>query len=189
MADLRVNGFVHYEALDSLRPTLDNTGGQPPTEVIMSRLSRKEHKQMRYILLLLITVLGLSSPVFSLDDTPENRMAQAERYSNVMPLGELLNDLAQQFAQQLPPEEQEHFIDLMTKHLDIDSLQKSVNEVMVKHFTAEELSALADFYGSSVGKSAMKKFGEYMADAMPVIQAEMVNAMSKAQQEKESQIK
>jgi hypothetical protein len=37
MADLRVNGFVHYEALDSYRLTLDNTGGQPHTEVIMSR--------------------------------------------------------------------------------------------------------------------------------------------------------
>jgi hypothetical protein len=42
MADLRVNGFVHYEALDSLRPTLDNTGGQPPTEVIMSRRTYPE---------------------------------------------------------------------------------------------------------------------------------------------------
>jgi hypothetical protein len=30
---------------------------------------------------------------------------------------------------------------------------------------------LADFYGSPVGKSAMQKFGAYMADIMPVMQS------------------
>jgi hypothetical protein len=50
---------------------------------------------------------------------------------------------------------------------------------MVKHFTTEELKALADFYGSPVGKSAMQKFGAYMADLMPIIQAEMMKAQAK----------
>jgi hypothetical protein len=39
--------------------------------------------------------------------------------------------------------------------------------------------ALADFYGSPVGKSAMQKFGAYMADIMPVVQAEIVKAAAK----------
>jgi hypothetical protein len=56
----------------------------------------------------------------------------------------------------------------------------------VKHFTAEELQALANFYGSPVGKSAMKKFGQFMADAMPNIQSLMFDAFQKAKAEMEN---
>jgi hypothetical protein len=41
---------------------------------------------------------------------------------------------------------------------------------------------LADFYGSPVGKSAMQKFGAYMADLMPVLQAEIIKAQAKMNQ-------
>ena len=57
-----------------------------------------------------------------------------------------------------------------------------MTDAMVKHFTTEELKALADFYGSPVGKSAMQKFGAYMADVMPAIQAEMQKAQAKLNQ-------
>jgi len=42
--------------------------------------------------------------------------------------------------------------------------------------------ALADFYGSPVGKSAMQKFGAYMADIMPTIEAEIMKAQAKLNQ-------
>jgi hypothetical protein len=64
--------------------------------------------------------------------------------------------------------------------LDLDALTKAMTDAMVKHFTTEELKALADFYGSPVGKSAMKKFGSYMADVMPALQAEIMKAQAKA---------
>ena len=41
---------------------------------------------------------------------------------------------------------------------------------------------MADFYGSSVGKSEMQKFGAYMVDLMPIIQAEMIKAQAKLNQ-------
>jgi hypothetical protein len=71
---------------------------------------------------------------------------------------------------------------MMTKDLDIVALSKAMTDAMVKHFTTEELKALADFYGSPVGKSAMQKFGAYMADLMPIIQAEMMKAQAKLNQ-------
>jgi uncharacterized protein len=57
---------------------------------------------------------------------------------------------------------------------------------MANHFTVGELNALTDFYGSPEGKSAMKKFGAYMSEIMPVIQQEMSHAVLeyKATQEK-----
>lgn len=68
----------------------------------------------------------------------------------------------------------------MTKHLDVAALNNLMIDLMVKHFTADELKALADFYGSEIGKGAMNKFGVYMADAMPIIQSEILKAQAEA---------
>jgi hypothetical protein len=122
-------------------------------------------------------------PLWALDDTPENRSRETDRYIATTPPQELFEDMAEQVAKNLPPEQREAFKRTITKNLDMDAVVKGMKEAMIKHFTADELKALADFYGSPVGKSAMKKFGSYMADAMPVIQAEMMKAMAKGNRE------
>ena len=86
----------------------------------------------------------------------------------------------------LPEEERVAFKDAMNTKLDIDALNKAMLDAMVKTFTADELKALADFYNSPVAKSAMSKFGAYMAAVMPAIQAEMAKAQTKAKQAKPS---
>ncbi len=63
--------------------------------------------------------------------------------------------------------------------MDIEAILKSFKETMIKTFTADELAALADFYGSPVGISATKKMGAYMAEIMPVMQAEALKAVAK----------
>jgi hypothetical protein len=85
-------------------------------------------------------------------------------------------------AANLPPDQREQFKKLMTSQLDIAALTKAMIDSMVKHFTTDELKALADFYGSPVGKSAMQKFGAYMADIMPTIETEIMKAQAKANQ-------
>ena len=80
----------------------------------------------------------------------------------------------------VPPAEREKFKAVLTSSLDVDALTRAMTDAMVKHFTTEELRALADFYGSPVGKSAMKKFGAYMADVMPALQSEIMKAQNKA---------
>jgi len=138
---------------------------------------------MRRLTLIVIVGLTISANGFALEDTHENRILQAERYSKVMPISDMFKNVAEQAAMNLPPYARAEFKALLTKHLDLDALTQSVNTLLVKHFTADELKALADFYGSSVGKSAMKKFGAYMADAMPIIEAEMLKAQAKANRE------
>jgi hypothetical protein len=71
---------------------------------------------------------------------------------------------------------------MMTSQLDMAALTKAMTDSMVKHFTTEELKALADFYGSPVGKSAMQKFGAYMVDIMPTMQSEIMKAQVKLNQ-------
>jgi hypothetical protein len=67
----------------------------------------------------------------------------------------------------------------MNKNLDIAAVTKATYDAMVKFFNADELKALADFYGSPVGKSAMRKFPDYMAEVMPTLQDELEKAMEK----------
>lgn len=52
---------------------------------------------------------------------------------------------------------------------------------MLKTFTTDELNALADFYASKDGASAMKKFGAYMGDIMPSLMQEIQRAAQELQ--------
>ena len=129
--------------------------------------------------LVVLLVFTLSAPVFSAPDTPETRRKEAERYLQVSPPKALFEDMADKMAANIPADQREQFKKVMTTQVDIAALSKAMIDSMVKNFTTEELKALADFYGSPVGKSAMQKFGAYMADIMPVVQAEMMKAASK----------
>jgi hypothetical protein len=90
--------------------------------------------------------------------------------------------MADKMTANLPPDQREQFKRMMTSQLDMAALTKAMTDSMVKHFTTEELKALADFYGSPVGKSAMQKFGAYMADIMPTMQSEIMKAQVKLNQ-------
>ena len=130
------------------------------------------------LLCLSITPLLAADPA----DTPENRRHEAERYLKATPPKEMFANLAEKTAMNMPPADRQKFKETLTSALDIDALTRAMTDAMVKHFTVQELKALADFYGSPVGKSAMAKFGDYMADVMPTIQAEMIKAQAKANQ-------
>jgi len=141
---------------------------------------RYQSRTMKQKLLLLFVLTFFAwSPVFSAPDTPETRRREAERYLQVSPPKALFEDMADKIAANLPPDQREQFKRMMTADLDIAALSKAMTDAMVKHFTTDELKALADFYGSPVGKSAMQKFGTYMADIMPVMQAEIMKAAAK----------
>lgn len=136
-------------------------------------------------MLKIITILALTICVkgFALEDSPESRSREAERYMAATPPKELFADMAEQVAKTLPPQSRAVFKKAFTQHLDLGALTKAMKDAMIKNFTTDELAALADFYGSPVGKSAMKKFGTYMAGLMPVVQGEMLKVMAKVNRE------
>jgi len=136
----------------------------------------------REIIIIAVTLFTSSALVFSAPDTPETRRREAERYLQVNPPKALFEDMAEKMAANLPPDQREQFKRVMMTQLDIAALTKAMMDAMVKDFTTDELKALADFYGSPVGKSAMQKFGTYMADIMPALQAEIMKAQAKLNQ-------
>jgi hypothetical protein len=135
--------------------------------------------QKQTFLLTVLTLIISCSFAFSATDTPETRRREAERYLQASPPKAVFEDVADKMAANVPADQREQFKKLMTTQVDIAALTKAMIDAMVKNFTTEELKALADFYGSPVGKSAMQKFGAYMADVMPVMQAEIMKAAAK----------
>jgi hypothetical protein len=135
--------------------------------------------QKQTLVLVVVTLAISSAFVFSATDTPETRRHEADRYLQATPPKALFEDMADKMAANLPPDQREQFKRMMTTQLDVAALTKAMTDAMVKHFTTDELKALADFYGSPVGKSAMQKFGAYMADIMPTMQAEILKAQAK----------
>ena len=134
-------------------------------------------------LLVLALLLPFSLPAVALEDTPQNREQQAARYLQAVPPQSMMSDISAKMAETLPEEQRDEFKTLMTKHLDIGRVAAAIKAAMIKTFTADELKALADFYGSDVGKSAMAKMGTYMAEVMPATMNEVQAALGKAQGE------
>lgn len=116
--------------------------------------------------------------VFAADiqDTHGNRLAAAGRYLDAVPLKDMMRDMVIENAKNLPENVRPSFVQFMTETIRVDVMERAALASMAQHFTVKELNAIADFYGSPEGRSAMKKFGAYMADVMPVIQQEMLRA-------------
>jgi len=134
----------------------------------------------RHGIVLLILSISIINVAFA-GDTTEERTKAAERYLKAMPVSKIMDDSTLQVAQKVPEDKREEFITSMHSLINISSVEKVTKEAMVKTFTADELNALADFYGSDLGKSAMKKFGSYMSEIMPAIQKELMRAAEEAQ--------
>jgi hypothetical protein len=106
-------------------------------------------------------------------DTIAAREAAAERYLKAVPMSKMLDDTFAEISKQVPVEQRAQFSADMKKMVRVEFLEKLSRDAMVKTFTTDELNALADFYGSKHGSSAMLKFGAYMGQVMPGIQAEV----------------
>ncbi len=134
---------------------------------------------------LLLALALFSRPVAfltheALDNTPENRRLQAERYLRVNSPRDIFNNIAKQIRPMLPEAEQQTFMNMLNKYLDMEAVNDKMRTELMNHFTAEEIAVLADFYSLPAAKSAMSKMNVYMSDIMPVVQAEIFKAQQKA---------
>lgn len=136
-------------------------------------------------LLLLCTLLPAFGMAADIEDSPANRKQQAERYLAAVSAKAMIDGIITKVAANMPEEQGAALIEVFTKGLDLDSVTKAMSASMQKHFTAEELKALADFYSLPVAKSAMAKMGDYMADVMPTIETQVMEAMEKVEKAKE----
>ena len=105
-----------------------------------------------------------------------SRRAAAERYEATMPVAKMLEESVEQIALSLPDDQRATFVAQMLRVIDGQQLRSMVLEKMIEVFSADELDALATFYGSAVGQSVVAKFPVYMAEMMPLMQLELARA-------------
>lgn len=96
-------------------------------------------------------------------------------------MAKVMEDTYAELAKQVPPEKRTEFIAAMRKVVRVDKIEEIAKRSMLKTFTTDELNALADFYSSKDGASAMKKLGVYMGDIMPPLMQEIERAVQELQ--------
>ena len=114
-------------------------------------------------------------------DTMDTRQVAMQRYLRAVPMAKVMEDTYAEMAKQVPPEKRTEFITAMRKVVRVDKIEEMAKRSMLKTFTTDELNALADFYSSKDGASAMKKLGVYMGDIMPPLMQEIQRAVQELQ--------
>lgn len=129
--------------------------------------------------LLPLLFLGFAGSCFAaIEDTPANRMAEAERFMQVFALEKSLPEIVAQIAKTIPEGQRPQFLAL-ARNLDASAINDAMQENMVQLFTADELHALVEFQQLPAGKSAMRKLAPYVSALLPVIQTEIQKARLK----------
>ena len=131
----------------------------------------------------LAMALCLLVPTAVAADDPAELRAAAERYEAVAGIGRMLEDTNTSLASRLPEDKRAPFIARMEELVDKEGLRELALDAMVKHFSAEELNALADFYGTDVGQSILSKFGSYNAEVTPKVMQDVLQAAEEARVE------
>jgi uncharacterized protein len=95
------------------------------------------------------------------------RARAADRLMEVQSPRQLMQDMAVKMSAQMEPAQREPFMAMMRDAQLLDRIILLTREALARHFTAEELNALADFYSQPIARSAMGKMDSYMADIAP----------------------
>jgi hypothetical protein len=126
------------------------------------------------VLLLSSACIGIPAQA---QDTMDTRQVAMQRYLRAVPMAKVMEDTYAEMAKQVPPEKRTEFIAAMRKVVRVDKIEEIAKRSMLNTFTTDELNALADFYSSKDGASAMKKLGVYMGDIMPPLMQEIERAV------------
>jgi hypothetical protein len=127
-----------------------------------------------------IIFFAMTSVAFAIEDTPENREKQVERYFKMFSMEEQFLSM---YSGQLKNMDPEVVKRVMHANFDFDKMTQAIRAAIVKTLTADEIAMMADYYASPEGKSSMSKMGKYMAELNPAIAAEATRASILALQE------
>jgi len=114
----------------------------------------------------------------SVANTEENRNAAAERYLQTFELTQMYERLAAGIVGELPSQAKQ-VLEAVLAGTDQTILDNAMKETLVRVYTADELNALAAFYGTGIGKEISQKQDKFFAQMMPIlVQALMRQALS-----------
>ncbi len=132
---------------------------------------------------ILLSVFTLVQPALA-QGPGASKQAAVERYLRAVPMRKMMEDTYAEMAKQMPAASRAQFVADMRAIVKVEKLEQIAKAAMMKTFTVEEINALADFYSSKHGASAMAKFGAYMGEVMPPLMQEVQRAVQELQSKK-----
>ncbi|MBA4388488.1 MAG: hypothetical protein C0404_10940 [Verrucomicrobia bacterium] len=111
-------------------------------------------------------------------DTLESRQAAARDYVRRVPTSIAVDDAIRQLADKREASQRDEFRRLLKSELRPRVVEDATIQALARHFTAEEIDALARFNSSPEGRSIQQKLGGFMDDVMPPFQDEIARVLS-----------
>jgi hypothetical protein len=131
------------------------------------------------LVVVLASALGLGvHPASALDDTKVNRLAQAERYMQIIDLRKLIANIVMESIDSVhaTAEQRDQAARKLNEILDRinwDHLRAIYVDTAIQTFTADELAGAADYFSSPVGQAWLTKTPQFEALFMPVMVQEL----------------
>ena len=130
---------------------------------------------LKAILLSLLIVAGAPA-AFAIEDTPTNRRAEAQRYVQTVDIKSFWEQWAVAIVGSVPQDRRQEALERLMK-VDLGRIRSLMVEACVKVYTADELSGMAKFYASPIGRAVLAKTPEYDKALLPGIQQEVKRAL------------
>ena len=128
-------------------------------------------------MLLAAGILVLGSPAHAIDDTPGNRAAEAQRYVQVMDVKSFWTEMASGMVASVRADQRQAVFNRLVQ-IDLNRIRAVLADGYAKVYTADELAAMTQFFGSPIGKSVLAKTPQWYATISPGIQQEVQRAMA-----------
>ena len=146
---------------------------------------------MRYFLfILLVSAFPMSAmaqedgtPVSAAETLPAEEQVSAEQLQlakkmhDIWPIRSRIETAIDMVAQNAPPAKQAELKARMRRAIQFDQVEEESIRAMAATFTAQELQAMINFYGSDTGRSISAKTQDYEAVMRPVIVKMLDKAM------------
>lgn len=132
-------------------------------------------------LILLAALLGLSACTTTPSpNTPSAKEQYAEELISIVPPGIMFAQLSEPFAQSYTvPSKKEKARANFMRNVDLNEVDRIIRAALLKHFTEEELKALATFFNTPEGRACMAKLMPFAADVAPPCSHEASQAFRK----------
>ena len=105
----------------------------------------------------IFTVLvGLTINLFAAEDTLSNRAIAADQLLQVCSIQETIAVSLEKIGQTMPQPKRD-ILESIVSHLDIQAVTQVMRQSLIENFTADDLHALRDFWGTPAGKPILEK--------------------------------
>ena len=124
---------------------------------------------MRRVVALVIFLIGSSASAWAMEDSQENRLAQALRYVELYDFKAMI---AEMMTANATTADERAVASKRMAEMDFDKIKAIYLTAMTQVYTADELAACADFYGTPMGGSILSKQAKFNIAIVPGLKEE-----------------